>query len=627
MQYYLTCRLLSGSLPETDRNIGYPYGVDVRRTFSVGAEYMYRWLLPLVPKRPGLETRLRIIQVSWFCLGILGMGVLARVIAGARSHLAALTAAAFYAFSPASVVRSSGIELSRENWALPLIVWHLVLLVVCLRSKSRRRILLFAGVASLISAAALILWDLTQYYLALVAVAGWLGLAVGAIERAKFTLLSLVHLVILLITCRVNPYLASHGVIAGPAVILLVAGGAYGATRWVLRTSDPRLAWGAAVAVALGVVLVIWGSTGGEFSDSYGHFGGLLWAKIRYLNRKPLDPSGLTFEQRIMWTPALNSATWRLTWRLFPGMLVVSVVAAARFLWRREGAVELIPWLFFYSVALATYCLFVRFHAYAAIFGSVLAGVLLHSLSPAKGWGWRSVKWLVVMAVVWEAWLSVARAGEWGRPEIYYREISELCDWLERNGRGDGVLANFGVSGSILAYGKCPVVLYPKFESPEIRRAVRKYGETVFRGRDEDLRRLVDTWRVGWLVWCRGEFSAVHPEWQMRYMVDALQPDKEAPARWLEYSEGGKRYFPLVWENRKYRIFRAIGFAAEREGAQLAEEAWELLRSGRLEEAEGRAWEALAKDMHCESAMQVIHHVTSLREEGFSYPAAGDGDW
>jgi len=386
--------------------------------------------------------------------------------------------------------------------------------------------------------------------------------------------------------------------------------------RRVGRGRAASLTWVVAIGSVLGIV---WLLQVPAYAESYGHFGKLLVAKLRFLNRKPTDPALLGYEQRIMWTPALNSATWRLTFALFPGMLAVAVVLGL-LLWRQppDERRSRVPWLFFFGVALITYGLFVRFHAYAALFGAAWIGVGLSDLPVRRGVR-RALALLVTAALAAELGQSWGRAEHWGRPGVYYGELRELVGWLGKKKPKEPVLANFSLSGPILAYAGCPVVLYPKFESPDIRNRVREYGETMFRGDLKQARRLVDRYCTKWLVWSKGEFSGIHPEWQMRYVVDALNPPPHAPARLFEFSSRGSRYFPLVWENRKYRVFRAIGYAAEAAARERAEQAWSALQRGRLADAESLAWEALREDPYCRRALEVIRHVGSLEEEGFSY--------
>ena len=613
VQFYLVRRTMENGLPALDRNIGYPEGVNVRETFSIGAEYLYSLLSRLLPEGMDLHEKLRWIETVWFCSGIVVVGLITLALIG-RNLMGVAVASTFYAVCPAAVVRSSGIELSRENIAFPLIALHLLVVVLLCAGKSgAKRTWIGSAAAAGIAGSALVLWDMTQFYLTVLALWWVLRLLAGGSPERKLAVLLTTHWAVIGSVCLANRYLAAHGVISSPAMLILAGGVAY---AWLPRAESQRFAKISRIVGALVLVLAVWSLWGAKYAASYGHFAELLVAKMRFLNSKPADPAVLTFNQRIMWTPALNSATWALTFRLFPGMLLVTL-AAALILPRTQA--QKIPWLFFYSISLAAYCLFVRFHAYVAIFGSVLAGLLWRSAASRAKWIRRGLYGLVLAGVVADGYQSIARADLWGRPGIRYPEMASLCGWLREHGRHQPVAANFGISGAILTYAECPIVLYPKFESPAIRRRVREYAEAFFRGDEEDARRFADRYGVGWVVWSRGEFSPVHPEWQMRYMADALVPAEDAAARVFEFSDKGTRYFPLVWENRKYRVFRAIGFRAERRAEHLAERAVALVQEGRLEAAERAAWEALSWDMNCHRAMEVVAHCASLRDQGFSY--------
>ena len=78
------------------------------------------------------------------------------------------------------------------------------------------------------------------------------------------------------------------------------------------------------------------------------------------------------------------------------------------------------------------------------------------------------------------------------------------------------VLANFQTSGFVLAYGQCPIVLHPKFESPGIREKVEQYGLQMFKGTERSLRNWADRSGACYLVYSLGEFATSAPELQMR---------------------------------------------------------------------------------------------------------------
>ena len=114
-QYYNT-----GSLPERDPNIQWPEGVNIARTYTIGSERVYAPMMRWMPKDWSIIRRARTASVWWFCLAIPLLGIAARRLFDSRP--AGILAALLYAVSAAAVVRSSGLELSSENFALPLVL-------------------------------------------------------------------------------------------------------------------------------------------------------------------------------------------------------------------------------------------------------------------------------------------------------------------------------------------------------------------------------------------------------------------------------------------------------------------------------------------------------------------------
>ncbi|MDD4736507.1 MAG: hypothetical protein PHP44_10445, partial [Kiritimatiellae bacterium] len=343
---------------------------------------------------------------------------------------------------------------------------------------------------------------------------------------------------------------------------------------------------------------------------------------IHFLNRKPLDPALLTFSQRILWTPALNSATWRLTLALFPVTLPLSLAAAFSLIrcpgaCRKSEAFQLVFW---FGTSLIAYVLFVRFHVFAAVFSAALIGCWLGA-SRRFGALYRWMVMAVVCAgIALEATATLRHAGRWGRSGVEYLELDELLGWLGK-GEADGrvVLANFGVSASVAAYAGCPIVLHPKFETEEARSRVEQYGECLFKGNEKTFRDWANQFGVEYYIHSRGEFSSQSPERQMRYFVNALNPPPDAAARLFEFEPAELRWFRPIWENRKYRVFRMVTEQDEQRSLQLGRQAYEWLCSGSLDRAEECATEALKLFLDNEQAQQVLLHAASLREQNVHF--------
>jgi hypothetical protein len=277
------------------------------------------------------------------------------------------------------------------------------------------------------------------------------------------------------------------------------------------------------------------------------------------------------------------------------------------------------PLFFFLLASLVSFILFFRFHVWLVLFACGMLG--LWAGRPAGAGGrWR--RWLpvVLLAVGWllegsQTWREPLR---WGRPNVYATETEALMEHLRKYAAPEPVLANFGISASIATYGGCPVVLHPKFESPEIREKVREYGEALFKGDEEGFCDWMEAQGATVYVHSMGEFSEIQPGLQMRYMVDALDPATNAAARLFEQRPEELQFFVPTFSNRKFRVFRLKRSPLSARLAEtLAEQARAALESGELEVAEIQAAHALRMDAENEQAQEVLRHAGALREAGF----------
>lgn len=590
----------TGTFPALDPMVGFPEGVDARKTYEFGSEYVQAAFVRCLPSWMSVGDRLRWIESGWFCLGIPFLAVWVYGLTGRRR--AGLAAGMFYAVALSAVIRSTGQELSKENFALPLLIGHLACEVWSARTGRRS----LSVASALLLGASLWSWDLIQFYVLLrVVTAAWSVWRSGSLARPGY------HVGLAAAVVGVgllSPYYRAHGLLYSPTCLML-----FGVVAaHFLPTGRPWKAAAIVLPLALSPLLS-WLSGYGE---SYSHFTGLLWSKLRWLNRKPADPGLLSFENRIMWVPALHSATLALTLRWFPAMLYTSLVSSA--LWVRErGRPEIAQLCFYYAVSLLTFFLFFRFHVFVAIFGAALTGCGWAWATERGGWKLATAVAVGAVAFLMEAGQTLYRPERWGRSNVYYTELNELNDWLRKHAAPDAVLANFGVSASIAAYGKCAVVLHPKFESPGIRQRVKSYGELLFKGDEASFRDWADDLGVEYYVHAKGEFSSQSPELQMRYFVNALNPPDKAPARLFEFHPERLTSFRFLWGNAKYSVFKMLTRTDEVVARRKTEEARGAFQAGDLDRAETSAIEALRRNPDASDAAELLLRISALREQGF----------
>ena len=616
----------TGALPSPTRSLQHPDEVDLRRMHSVGAEYAYAALARLLPGSLPLDQRVRWASVLLFCLSVPLLSLYAREIFQ-RSHLAQGLTGLLAAVCAANVARSSGVELSRENFSLPFFAAFLWLEARSLReSRSRASAL----TAALCAGVAVCTWDMVLVGLWL----WWLCRYAAWFRGRENAVPVLPWLAGILLACGLaNPYLRAHGFWHGSFPVAVGA-----LALWGRVVATKRTRWAPVLAL-----LAIGGINAALDGGRYGHFGTLLWAKLRYWNIKPQDPALLTYDQRMLWTPALNSSSWPLTKAFFPcigwaSLIGMFLCASARRTEKFQRATDPVVFLL---VSLVSYVFFFRFHVFLILAMSVVLGGWAARMRSWNGLRFFSSGFLLLAVLTGETWhtlrkadpvtyqekRALASAGKTGRldevepflsmdPE-QIRFQNELVEWLGREHRGEPVLANFGISGPILAYAGCPVLLHPKFESKDIRERVRVYAERLFKEPEPAMREWAVAHGARWLVFSIGEFSPYGVDQQLRYMVDALDPAPESLARKLDLRVKDEfefmarrprklawdhlRLFRLRWVNTKYAVFQIVDPRDE-------ELARDFLGLARLAAAAGD-WKNAAK-----RAVSALGHDETLAE-------------
>ena len=605
-----------GSLPAQDFLVQIPEGVPVYETYSIGSEFIHAWLAKLFPSSMNLAQKLRWIEVSWASLGVVFLALW--VGRWQRSWVAGMFGGAAYAFMLSTVIRSTGIELSRENFALPIFLASLAAAEFARGMPVGHTRWMWGGVASLLMGCSWMAWDMIQYLLGLWVVACWLQCLAGRLRWSDWDGRQVVlHVMVLLMGALLNPYLRSHGawnsplIVGALALILMMAAVNRGVGRGGV---GPRVMVGVGILFAGAVWVHFVGGTG----ENYSHFTELLSAKLAHGNRKPDDPGLLTFAQRIMWVPGLNSANIRLTFWIFPAMFWLSSIGgvACFFSSRYRSDPRFVQLFFCSAFTFLAFVFFVRFHVFSGLFVAALTGVVGAAATRLSGWRSWAILSLCGFGLALEAIQVLAHRENLGRGNVYYHELMDLVDWMRDHADKQPLLANFGTSAAVLAYSGCPIVLHPKFERAGIRSRVENYGNALFKGTEKDFRDWADEFGVVYYVYGKGEFSRRNIPMQMRYFVDAVDPPEHVVARRFEAEDPTLLYFRPVWSNRKYTVYRMRTRRDEAAARSLGKGADIAFQEGDWGVAERFSREALALDATNERALRISELIKRLRAKG-----------
>jgi tetratricopeptide (TPR) repeat protein len=473
---------------------------------------------------------------------------------------AATAATALYATCLPTFFRAAGNYL-REDFASPALLAATALAWALLaRPPGRLRgRLAVAGALALSIAYALSCWHMAQFYLNVLLAAILLAALVG--RPGLYGPLGLGFLVGTAAAAAFNPPLLAKGVLWSPTVAASAVLAAWG------FVPAGRSAWGraalgggtaAAVALSLGVV----------GSGAYGHAYALLASKLRLLGIHPEDPRRLPVDARIFWMGPYDTTTLRRALLEYGPLLAVAAVtyvaAVAR---RRRGGstgLSLFPaamtaataFLYWFLVRLTIF-----FAPWAAALGAWPAARARRRSLRLAGAGLALA--LVAFQIYWAfnftkpTWprrllerLPQKEDALWD----YGTRDNDVFLWFrDHTPEGSAVLAQFGISASLMYWGERPVALHPMYEVPEIRDKIVA-ASRAYMGPEEDLYALCRRWRVAYVLYNAPIFLRYEPPGD-RYFAATPDPPADAVGRKMQFAPEELRLFRLRYETYSFRVF------------------------------------------------------------------------
>lgn len=483
------------------------------------------------------------------------------------SYLFSVLGGLLFAVAPAAIARATGQDIIRENFAIPLILLTFVAYYwYVLKTSSKTKLILLAFATAL----ALVSWDMTQLCFSLWGICEFvLALFSKEDSRKKFRAWAVIF-VVCIICGLFNPYLFSHNLIYSPLVVIVIP-----SLLIALGFKNKRLLARIILSfAALAVLVALWFMVIKNlgFSGNYSHFYSLLLSKIKFSNIHPIDPSLLDFDSRILWTPALHSATKSIYWNLFHFVMPVFAVLGFFALVLRKARKNLnsskltpiVLGLFFFML----FVFMVRFHALAIPF--ICVGIVVLADAICGGYERKFIRWILIFLLLVLIGYEVAF---FMRMERSYNDDakSQLVLIKELNGasvKNKVILSNFTLSPMLKAYCGAKIVLQPKFEMKGARDAVENYLFLMYHGTEYEFMEFCRKYKVEYFIFDRGMMDGglnerfLHP-WSSRYVANAQVIGKTAPVYLFDNKPETLTYFYFVdgQENsnqNRFMVFKVI---------------------------------------------------------------------
>jgi hypothetical protein len=649
--FYFSNLIAEGQdVPDIDYQAQHPEGFKPNEKISLTVDhilaFVYRSFFISIP----YADFLRIAQPLFVCLStFIAFWISYRL---SKNTMGSLWASLMYGISICSILRSTGIEYSRENFALPLLFLHFGL---CMHRTYNIFSVTFAALSV---ALACMIWDGSQVYLTLWVLYECLKFVFSSSQqadakqelKAKSEKLSvrniskhltlhrplltshLIHLFILIPASLIHPYLQDHHFLYSPGMM-----GLYALSIISMFKETKRRKY--AFIFLLPSMTFLW--TCSNYFETYKHMIELAFYKLKFINIKPSDPALLPFDVRMLWTPALHSAPFQNLKSILP-LAVLSIPALISHLKsqgqspvrnsQREGKFFL---LFFYLTSFILFLAFVRLEVLlifflACLIGSAPIGVNLQKIKQTLFWNS-----CIILALFIEAENITKDFSRFERP-VLYPHLEGVTSWIrESTPKESIILANFGLSPSFLAYSQRGIVLHPKYESKDMREKIREFAETLFESSEDSFYRFCIKNGVKYYVHAMGTFQD-RSSYSWAYMANQWRPetsqlplnqkstDRTLAAR-FEFGLTLRKFY-WIQDQGKYRIYKVIEPQEFRRAKLLKKEGDRFFKKGLFKNAERKYHLALKlnpNDPHVYFSLAKLFKQTGAPEKAIQATKEG----
>ncbi len=569
----------------------------------------------------------------------------------------ALFGGIFHAVAISAIARSTGQDIIRGNFAMPFITGTLLLLFsIYKKEKSWKYLLLFFT-----SFCAFAFWDLslglfssfTLFEILRLLITGemkkerfksWLSIAFAAIFNALFVPFNQTYLMIM--SPLVTVFL--------PAFILT------GCIIMKYRFSTAKRV--CFILAVFSILYFFWhiAIKNPEYLSAYSHFSELTKAKLQFNNVKPSDPSLLSYDARMLWTPAMHSANWKILRTMFPalavftggtsfqgGMKVFSELLAIPFaaglyfflllflpLFSR-GARRLrrqMPKMFFFHfftiLFFAAFIYIVRYHEFVIIFLAVSLTMLLHDSAILLRIKYNMLRkendrkkmrlffygilkklpaFLAVFILILETLVSLLGNRVYSS-DVHLRQTAALIQWFRKeNTAGKCVITDFTVGPMLLCYAKCAIAMQPQFGLERIRKPTEEYLNLLYHGKEKDLAKFCNKLNADYFIHNAGYLGKPHI-YSERYIANAKNLKADSPVVLMRYRPDLLRYFCKIDPPQKkgypfpgeisgiYTVFKVIKPENRIESMRLSFQGERFFREGKKQQAAQCAKKAFLLD-------------------------------
>jgi len=530
-------------IPKIDYDIQYPEGLDI-----------VKYETPFMDKVLGTIYRTffsnvkQYLFVIYFSVIFYSLVVLL-IFFGAKilfeSDIAGLIAAAFFALTPAGIMRNISGFYSREDFALPLIFLSFIFYIACIKKDN----IIYAATASVSLFLALATWHFTQLYLNVFATGAVVIYFTLKINNQDIPYKSfIIFFITVILSSLIIPILRTILFVFSPACMILL-GLTVNELLFPINKNKK-------VNLPINIIILFICLTASVFlqrlSGSQTHAFGLLYYKLITFNQLPEDPSLIPFEIRVMWAGNSMGDDFQTIMINFLSVLIIFPVALIILAldYKKNKNPLSLTLIYFSSVYFILYIMINRMSVFAIFFIVLALGSFIFIKTEKVKL--ISSAALITMLVIHFIFLFTFKYD----PVIQDQKVSaEMYNFIKDKTDKDAViLSNFETGPGIALYTSRKVNLHSKFESKKIREKVNEYYNTLYSSSENDFYEFCKKNKTNYYVY--STYMALNTEKGGHlYYGNALPLDSQSNVFKFHFKPASLKHFRLIYQSDMYRIY------------------------------------------------------------------------
>ncbi len=540
---YRYARLVSEGkkIPKIDYDIQYPEGLNVSTRFTTLSERIIGSIYRVFGFKVPFSVFIVIFLSFYSGLSIFVIYLFSLEIS--KEKMASLIGALFYSFSLPFYIRTVAGGLVEEDFALFPIFLSIYLFFISLR-KRKIGLSVISGLIFLLPLGS---WHATQFFFTLfiffIVIEGIMLKKTEFQPQFYAFIFPIFIFGIFYPTLKAGDFSFSYTMLISYSFLM----------TFLLKNKRLKIVLFAVIFIVLYLIFrpfILLHSK--EFSNVYT----LIINKIKFLGVKPLlstDAAKIPFDAKVTWQSSFLSPNLKniFLYFFYPFLLsLYGIIMTIKKFFRKQTSIMEDTVLYFFFIFVILYILIKRMHIFTVFFLSIFISLSWKHI-PKKLNMFRYFVFLPMFLLNLNTSLPFAQKVSHRIP--FYEQ--EVIRWFKDNvKKGSVVLADIGISPSLVTYANVKAVVHNHYESYDIREKTEEFYKSLFLT-EKNFFEFCRKNKAHYFLYNWG-FLIDSSANSIRYQINARYVKKDSACYLFNFRPKKLHYFSLIFQNNKYRIYK-----------------------------------------------------------------------